>query len=251
MASRARRVREKQGRKWMARRKWLRATSEAPASAALARRGQTVRRRLLAWYQLAGRDFPWRASQATIYQQIVSEVLLQQTAAVTVSNNYESFFRRFPSWWALATASIPELEDALRPLGLWRRRARSLHALGFAVVDMGGLLPSDRPTLENIPAVGQYVANAILLFEHGLPEPLLDVNMGRVLERYFGIKTRADLRHDEFLQSAARACISGRNPAVVNWSFLDLGSQICKSRSPACGSCPIVRGCYFASTQRK
>ena len=235
--------------KWLAGREWLRDTRKAPRGGALARRGETVGRRVVLWYHDAGRSFPWRAKRAGVYERILVEVLLQQTSATTVAVNYNSILRRFPSWETLAAARIQTLESTLKPLGLWRRRARVLQALSRAVLKVNGVLPRDRGELERLPGVGQYVASAILIFQHGLSEPLLDVNMTRVLERYFGIRTRADYRDDVFLQDAARACIQNLNPAIVNWALLDLGSLVCKPRAPLCHICPISRGCHYADNR--
>ena len=44
------------------------------------------------------------------------------------------------------------------------------------------------------------VANAILLVCHEQPEPLLDSNMARVIERVFGPRKLADIRYDPYLQ---------------------------------------------------
>jgi len=236
--------------KWRAGREWLRAHVNAPSAAALNRRGKTVGRRLVGWYEESGRDFPWRRAGASVYQRVVSEVLLQQTTATAVAGQYDDFFSRFPSWRSLAEADTSQLEQQLRPLGLWQRRARALRSLGRAVVENKEQLPRDRAALEQYPAIGQYVASAVRVFAHGLSEPLLDVNMARVLERYFGTRTRADIRYDPFLQAAARACIRGKDPTVVNWAFLDLGSLVCKARSPSCPACPLQRGCHYAVIHR-
>jgi A/G-specific adenine glycosylase len=74
--------------------------------------------------------------------------------------------------------------------------------------------------------------------------------MARVLERYFGIRTRADIRHDPFLQAASRACIRDQKLPEVNWAFIDLGSLVCKVKAPRCKSCPLRRGCHYAIIQQ-
>jgi adenine-specific DNA glycosylase len=62
---------------------------------------------------------------------------------------------------------------------------RSAQGLGKRNGTTEGVVPHDRRQIEALPAVGQYVASAVLLFAHGRPEPLLDANMARVLERVF------------------------------------------------------------------
>jgi len=88
-----------------------------------------ARKTLLAWFELHGRDFPWRRPEATNYERVCVEVLLQRTRAETVAGLYGFFFEKYPSWNSLASAPVEELEDVLKPFGLWRRRARSVSAL--------------------------------------------------------------------------------------------------------------------------
>jgi A/G-specific adenine glycosylase len=97
--------------------------------------------------------------------------------------------------------------------------------------------------------VGQYIANAAMLFGKHAAEPLLDVNMARVLERYFGPRTLADIRYDPYLQSLARWVISGSNPVRLNWAILDFAAAVCIVRNPSCGSCPLSSECeYYQGT---
>lgn len=216
-----------------------------PSKAQLRKRGANIRARLLAWFEIHGRRFPWRARGIGSYEHVICEILLQQTSARTVAAIYPGFVERFPSWHSLASASEHEISNSLRPLGLWRRRSATLVRLAAEMINREGKYPRDRHELEKLPGVGQYIASAIMLFVHDDPEPLLDVNMARVIERYFGFRTLADIRYDPFLQAAARACIEGQRPREVNWAFLDLGALICTPRKPACDRCPLKRGCYY------
>lgn len=99
---------------------------------------QYLQHRLLKWFDENQRIFPWREDQATKYQQIVSEILLQRTKAETVAKYYDTFFSKFPDWNALANASLEELEEIMKPLGLYRHRARRLYKLGEDIRRRGG-----------------------------------------------------------------------------------------------------------------
>ncbi|MEC7641245.1 MAG: hypothetical protein VYC17_03730 [Nitrospinota bacterium] len=211
------------------------------------RRAKGVARRLETWFQLQGRSFPWRTKSATNYQKIVCEILLQRTRAETVSSVYHEFFKVFPGWIKIANSSTVKIEKYLKPLGLWKRRARSLHDLAKVLQKTRGKFPASREEIDKLPAVGQYVGNSIELFIHGRPLPLLDVNMSRVIERYFRPRKLADIRHDPWLQDLAKTIvIHGKDPVKLNWSVLDLGGTICVSRKPRCDLCPIRRGCASA-----
>lgn len=212
---------------------------------------RAFRRRILSWYRRAGRDFPWRASDAEPYARVVAEVLLQRTRAETVAAFYSRFFAKFPDWGALAQATTGQLRTFLKPIGLWRRRASSLRRLALEVIRLGGELPQSRADLEKLPAVGQYVASAALLFYHAQPEPLLDSGMARVIERHFGPRTLADIRFDPYLQQLSRRLVRGQTAADMNWAVLDLAALVCKPTTPACDICPVEMSCSFRSAARQ
>jgi A/G-specific adenine glycosylase len=208
-------------------------------------RCSSVAGRLEQWFQRNGRSFAWRNRSASRYTRVVTEVLVQRTRAEAVDGMLRGFLRRFPGWTALDRARTSTLERVLKPIGLYRRRARSLKGLAKYAAAIRGRFPADRDQLEQVTAVGQYVASAILLFCHGQPEPLLDTNMARVLERYFGPRKLADIRHDPYLQELSRRVVSAGDPVVINWAILDLGAMVCKPRTPECNACPLKRGCQF------
>ena len=112
-----------------------------------------------------------------------------------------------------------------------------------------GKFPSNRPDIESLPGVGQYIANAICLFALEQSEPLLDVNMARVLERCFGPRRLADIRYDPSLQQVARIIVTGPKSIQINWAILDLASLVCTRKNPACVRCPLLTTC--AEGQRR
>jgi A/G-specific adenine glycosylase len=192
------------------------------------------------------RDLPWRHSSANEYVKVLSEILLQRTRVEVVASFLPAFIQRYPSWERLAKATQRDLKKFLQPIGLWRRRASSLNKLAKEMVKRGGKFPTSREEIETLPNVGQYIANAILLFCHGDAQPLLDVNMARVLERFFGPRKLADIRYDPYLQSLSRAVVRSKDPIAINWAILDHAMLVCKISRPLCESCPVVSKCRFA-----
>lgn len=177
---------------------------------------------------------------------VVAEILLQRTRAEAVARIYPRFFSAFPSWASLSRAQKASLVPILRPLGLWRRRADVIVELAKSLKSRRGRLPLNRQEIELLPGVGQYIANAIELIGSGTPRPLLDVNMARVLERYFGPRVLADIRYDPYLLKLAQRAVECDKPLTVNWAVLDLGAIICHARLPECPVCPLQRGCNYA-----
>lgn len=214
------------------------------------RRIAYIQQRLLTWFVENDRCYQWRRPSATKYQRVIAELLLQRTKADVVARMFSDFVASYPSWNALAQASVQELEDRLRPLGLWKRRARSIRALALVLAPAGGRYPKDRSSVAELPGVGQYICNAILMFDQGLCAPLLDVNLARVLERLFGPRKLADIRYDPFLQRISSRIVEHTNPTLINWAFLDHAALICTRKIPKCTACPLRRSCcYYAGTK--
>lgn len=213
---------------------------------------QQFKKGLLEWFAENRRDLFWRAGDSCAYIKVVSEVLLQRTQAPVVSDFLPIFIAAFPSWHAIAESDVEKLETVLRPLGLWRRRATALMSLSRDLMLRQGHWPATRLELETMPAVGQYVASAILMFEHGMPAPLMDASMARVLRRYFEVlPEKADIRHDKPLQELAHAVVDDPAAVSLNWAILDFAALQCKKARPQCETCTLQAGCaYFAATQK-
>lgn len=208
------------------------------------------RARMFEWYGQHGRRFPWRKRAASNYSKIIAEVLLQRTRAETVAQLFPTFLARYPSWSQLATANEDELIALIRPAGLWRRRSRTLISLATEMAKRNGRFPKCREQIEALPGVGQYIANSVMLLCHDHPQPLLDTNMARVLERYFGPRKLSDIRYDPYLQHLAKTVVDCRDAVVLNWAILDFAARTCLTRSPKCGQCALASECRFAKESR-
>ena len=184
---------------------------------------------------------------ASKYKLIISELLLQRTRAETIGKFLGTFFSHYPSWKKLTGASEAEIRNVIQPIGLWRRRSPILKRLAIEISKRNGRFPSKRIDIEELPGVGQYIANAILLFCHGEAQPLLDAGMARVLERVFGKRKLADIRHDPYLQGLAFDIVQCSNARKINWAILDLAAKTCLIRKPRCDECPLVSDCVSAN----
>lgn len=217
----------------------------------LLRRIRSFRERLINWYPEGGRAFPWRKPSATNYERIISEILLQRTKAESVATMFPKFISAYPSWRRLAKASDDELNAYLKPIGLWRRRTKVIQELSNKMTQRNGHFPQNIDEVVNLPGVGQYIGNAIMIFCNGQNYPLLDTNMARVLERYFGPRILADIRYDPYLQNLAYRVVQDSDAKVINWAILDLAAKICIIRNPQCNICPVKRGCQYLKSDTK
>ncbi len=196
----------------------------------------SIRPAVLAWFRQHGRSLPWRETRDA-YAVLVAEVMLCQTQASRVAGRWERFLARFPSVEALARAPMSHLLDEWSGLG-YNRRALQLHATARVVVERhGGVVPDDPGALRALPGVGGYVAAAVAAFAYERPEPVLDVNVTRVLRRLAGVTRPAGLR----------ALASAAVPPAAAWAWssalMDIGATVCLPRRPRCDVCPLSPWC--------
>jgi len=205
-------------------------------------------RRLLGWYTKSGRKFPWRKSRLPIYEVVITEALLQRTRADVVAKFLPIFLGRYPDWQTIANTSASDLECALEPIGLQKRRASTLKELAGKIIERGGRLPTNPLKLSEMPGIGQYLFYAINLYRRNAPMPLLDAGMARVLERHFGPRILVDIRYDPYLQQLAHKVVAAGDSKLLNWAILDLSALVCSNTKPQCENCPVASSCLFQTS---
>ena len=216
----------------------------------MAKRISWLRRRLLSWFARNGRSFPWRELGRTPYEVVVAEILLQRTTATGVVRTYATFVECFPSWLALAQAPLEELESALGLCGLWRRKAQAFLHLAQSIEMNGGAVPRTRTDLERLPGIGPYTASAVLAIVYGRAEPLLDVNMARLLGRFLDPPDGTQAKPRRTLHAHALRLVRSKRALDVNWAALDFGALVCRPRHPICPECPLRARCAYARSRQ-
>ncbi|HET6745144.1 MAG TPA: A/G-specific adenine glycosylase [Candidatus Limnocylindria bacterium] len=210
--------------------------------AAGGRQLREIRRRVLAWYAVERRDFPWRRTRDP-WAVLVSEVMLQQTQASRVVERFPLFLRRFPTAAAMADASEAEVLVAWAGLG-YNRRALSLRAVA-AVVRRDGW-PSDADGLRGLPGIGPYTSRAVAALAFGHPVGAVDTNVRRWLTRRFGLEIPAAASVlQDLADGLATAAVDLPSDVAAAWmhASMEFGARVCSARAPDCRSCPIARGC--------
>src|ERR1700729_357352 len=149
-----------------------------------------TQRELLDWYQWSRRDLPWRESEVTPWQILVSEFMLQQTPVSRVEPIWRDWVVRWPTPSATAAASPADVVRAWGKLG-YPRRAKRLHECATLIArDHADVVPDDVDILLTLPGVGSYTARAIACFAYQQPVPVVDTNVRRVVARV--VHGRAD-----------------------------------------------------------
>jgi A/G-specific adenine glycosylase len=198
---------------------------------------------VLAWYQRAHRDLPWRHTRDP-YAILVSEVMLQQTQVERVLPKFADWLAAYPTVEVLAAAPRADVIRSWAGLG-YNLRAVRLHEIARQVVErFEGCIPDSLGDLLSLKGIGRYTAGAVLCFAYGQPAPVLDTNVRRVLGRIFAAEAPAAVDDDRVAWPLAEAALPPDGD-VYDWNqaLMDVGATICLSRNPRCLLCPAQEQC--------
>ncbi len=153
-------------------------------------------------------------------------------------------FGRWPDAWALAGADPDEVAHCIRPVGMFRRKARGLKAVARHLVEhCGGRVPADLEGLLALPGVGPKTANLVLSFAHGQPAVCVDTHVHRIANRWGLVRTASP----EQTERELRALVPHQYWRPLNPWLVQHGQRVCLPRRPRCSSCGLAFGCGYAA----
>lgn len=197
------------------------------------------------WYREHKRDLPWRRTRNP-YHIWISECMLQQTQVTTVIPYFEKFLKRFPNVEALASADLDTVYQYWAGLGYYRR-ARQLHAAAQQVVASNATpFPQNVADILMLPGIGKYTAHAIGSFAFDAPCGIVEANTQRLYARLIACDAPiSNSATQKILWDYATSLVNAwaLPSGELNQALMELGSQICKPKDPACNRCPLKSHC--------
>lgn len=204
------------------------------------------RRKVQAWAKLHKRQFPWRNTKDP-YAILVAEFLLQKTNAPLVAPLYQAFMEQYPTISTLADAETEEVAKLLQPLGLSFRAERLHQSAKLILKEYAGKIPNKETQLLLLPGVGKYIARSVCANAFGQPKAVIDTNVARILERFFGLQGGRVKSRCQILWSAAEQVAPQTKVSAWNLGLFDFGAAVCTAKNPRCLECPLRQQCnYFA-----
>ena len=204
------------------------------------------RKVVLTWSTSNLRHFYWREHKLDPFLILVTEILLEKTPAVAVDRIIPVIFNKYPNVESMCAADLEYLEQVLRPLGLYKKRAKAL--IDISKIMMKELhidILKNFTFLISLPFVGRYVANAVLCFAFDQRRAIVDSNILRLYTRYFGLpQYHGKISENDELWIFATKILPRKNARRFNWALLDIAGTICTKRSMQCTKCPIRNKCY-------
>ncbi len=183
------------------------------------------------------------------YELLVAVVLSAQSTDKRVNSVTPILFQKYPTLKALKEASLEDLENILRPIGSYHKKASYIKEIARIIVDdYQGSMPCDRKILESFPGVGRKTVNVVFSEYYHIPAFAVDTHVERVSKR-LGLAKEQDnvLTIEEKLKKAFPKEEWGRR----HLQMVLFGRYYCKAIKPDCSSCKLKEICFYHTKKKK
>lgn len=159
----------------------------------------------------------------------------------------KTLFERFPTLESIADCELSELEEIVRPCGLYKTKAKNIKdSCRMLIERYNGSLPDSMDELLKLPGVGRKIANLLLGDIYHRPAIVADTHCIRICGR-LGFYLE-ELKDPAKVEKILVPIIEPEKSADFCHRIVSFGRDICTARSPKCGDCPLSRFCEHSNT---
>lgn len=178
------------------------------------------------------------------FRLVISVLLSAQTTDAQVNKVTPELFRRWPTPYELAGASVADVMDVIKSLGFYKTKAKHcVEAARMIVADYGGEVPSTMRELQKLPGVGRKTANIVLNVGFGIVEGIaVDTHVNRIAHR-LALSPKTHEKEPLKTEQDLLKILPHEYWESVNHQWISFGREICSARSPKCAECPLADLC--------
>ena len=176
------------------------------------------------------------------WKLLVSVRLAAQCTDARVNVVVQDLYRKFPDVDALASASVEEIEEIVKPCGLGHSKARDISAcMKILKEEYGGKVPDDFDALLKLPGVGRKSANLIMGDVFGKPAIVTDTHCIRLCNR---IGLVDGVKEPKKVEMALWKIIPPEEGSDFCHRLVWHGREVCTARTkPYCDKCCLKDIC--------
>ena len=175
------------------------------------------------------------------YELVIAVMLSAQTTDKSVNAVTSVLFKKYQSLDALNKASLEEIEEAIKPIGLYKNKAKNLKGIVHELITRFNYqVPSDKEQLMTLPGVGNKTAGVIRAVIFKIPDLPVDTHVSRVAKRLSLAK-----KDDEPIEveRKLKRLIPEERWIKSHHQFIHFGRYFCTARNPQCENCKIKDLC--------
>lgn len=176
------------------------------------------------------------------FELIVAVILSAQCTDKRVNLVTEKLFKVCKTPQELASISLDELQEIIKPCGFFHNKAKALKSMASdLVLKHNGQVPSDKEKLKALQGVGEKTANVVLGAGFNFPAIAVDTHVFRVSNR-LGLATGFTPLS---VQRGLEQVLPKDYWVDAHHSLVLHGRYVCKARKPDCESCKLKKYCKY------
>ena len=175
------------------------------------------------------------------YELLIAIVLSAQSTDKRVNSVTPKIFNRYKSLYELKEAKLEDLENIIRPVGSYRKKAYYIKNIATILVDKYNcIVPTNRDMLIEFPGVGRKTANVFLSEFYNYPAIAVDTHVERVSKR---LKLASKNDNVEKIEKKLEKVFSKDTWAKRHLQLVLFGRYYCKAVKPECIDCRLKDIC--------
>ncbi len=203
-----------------------------------------AKERVAAILDILGKTYPnavCALNHRNAWELTIATILSAQCTDVRVNLVTPALFKAFPNPKAMASASLPELEELIRTTGFFRNKAKSIKGASQAVVELfGNKVPQTMDEMLKLPGVARKTANVVLGSWYGIAVGVVvDTHVLRLSKR---LELTKNDKPEKVEQDLVKI-IPQDHWIQFSHELIHHGRQICVARNPKCAHCPLEAIC--------
>lgn len=177
------------------------------------------------------------------YELLIATILSAQCTDARVNIITKDLFTKYTNLESFAHADLSELEEDIKPAGLFRSKAKNIIACSKMLLEKyDGKVPSDIDKLTKLPGVGRKTGNVIRGNIYGIESVVVDTHVKR-LSNLIGLTTEDD---PVKIEMDLMKKIPKDHWILINKQFMAHGRSVCVARRPKCDECTLSKVCKYA-----
>lgn len=175
------------------------------------------------------------------YELVIAVMLSAQTTDKSVNAVTPILFNKYPSLDALNDAPLEDIEEILKPIGLYKNKAKNLKGIVKSLIeDFNYKVPYDKDELQKLPGVGNKTAGVIRAEIFKIPDLPVDTHILRISKRLNLAK-----KDDEPIEveRKLKKLIPEERWIKSHHQLIHFGRYFCTARNPQCQNCKISDMC--------
>ncbi|MGN1113665.1 MAG: endonuclease III [Oscillospiraceae bacterium] len=181
------------------------------------------------------------------HELMIAGRLSAQCTDARVNIVTKELFAKYQSIDDFADADIHDVEEIVKPCGLYKTKAKSIVEMCRQIRDnFGGEIPQTIEELTTLSGIGRKTANLILGDVFHKPAVVTDTHCIRICGRLGLTSNKEPVK----VESDLRKILPPEKSSDFCHRLVLFGREVCKARGEKCGECTLRELCSFGKKKK-